>query len=228
MKRKIYIYLIASAGLLLTACGGGKKNPGSIYMPDMTYSNAAETYSQGSVKNEDGIVMEARKPVSHTIPRGSLPEGADEAVLASYLSREIFTGTDENWAAESEKAGAILRNPIPPTAENLAEGKRMYTIHCSPCHGEKGNGQGQLVVLPDGGDGPFTAVPPDYKKRLPEINDGKIFYSVSFGKGMMGGFRNSLNVTERWQVIDYIKSLAGMTNDGAAKTTAVADSTVKK
>jgi hypothetical protein len=33
---------------------------------------------------------------------------------------------------------------------------------------------------------------------------------VSYGKGMMGGYGYSLNVKERWQVINYIKSLAGV------------------
>jgi hypothetical protein len=33
---------------------------------------------------------------------------------------------------------------------------------------------------------------------------------------MMGGYGYSLNVTERWQVIHYIKGLAGMDAAGAA------------
>lgn len=231
MKNNFYILLLASVGLVMAACSRNPKTPGRIYMPDMTYSNASETYSQGTIANEDGIVMSARKPVHGTIPRGFIPSDeavrGNEAFLASYLSKENFTGLEENWQAESDRAGATIKNPLADSEYNLAEGKRLYNIQCTPCHGEKGDGQGQLVVLPDGGDGPYTAVPPDYKKRLTEINDGKIFYSVSYGKGMMGGYRNGLTVTERWQVIQYIKSLAGVTGATAVASVAKQDSVGK-
>jgi hypothetical protein len=69
------------------------------------------------------------------------------------------------------------------------------------------------VELPGGGDGPFASRPPAYKTRLPQVNDGNIFYVVSYGKNMMGGYGYQLNVKERWQVIHYIKSLAGITGE---------------
>ena len=42
---------------------------------------------------------------------------------------------------------------------------------------------------------------------------------------MMGGYGYSLNVTERWQVIHYIKSLAGI--KGEADSAPIADATAK-
>ena len=83
-------------------------------------------------------------------------------------------------------AAKVMKDPLPFTDENKAAGKKLYTTHCINCHGEAGNGQGNLVVLPDGSDGPYTAVPPDYKKRLPEIKDGNIFYSVRLWQGYDG------------------------------------------
>ena len=113
------------------------------------------------------------------------------------------------------------------TPDLLEKGKAAYTTNCMTCHGEKGDGNGQIIVLPDGSDGPYTAVPPAYAKHLPTIKDGNMFYSVSYGKGMMGGYGFSLNVTERWQVIHYIKSLAGIsataTTPATPASTAVAE-----
>ncbi|MFN8276062.1 MAG: cytochrome c [Chitinophagales bacterium] len=214
---------VAVGLFLLSSCAFDAKKPGRIYMPDMTYSNASETYAQGVIPNEDGIVMSARKPVKGTIPRGWIPADehirSNEAFLNSYLSKEIFSHDPAKWQEEYDKAAGMLKDPLPFTDENNAEGKRLYEIHCVNCHGSAGNGQGNLIVLENGQDGPYTAVPPDYKKRLPEIKDGNIFYSVSYGKGMMGGYGYSLNVTERWQVIHYIKSLAGINGEstGAVK-----------
>jgi mono/diheme cytochrome c family protein len=126
--------------------------------------------------------------------------------------------------AERIRAAAEIQDPLENSAENLAEGKRLFEINCTPCHGEKGEGNGQLIELPGGGDGPFTSRPQPYKTLLPPLKDGAIFYSVSYGKNMMGGYGFQLDVKERWQVIHYIKSLAGIAagsnGEGAAKAEA--------
>jgi len=59
------------------------------------------------------------------------------------------------------------------------------------------------------------------------LKDGSIFYTVSYGKNMMGPYGFQLDVKERWQVIHYIKSLAGI-QPGAAPVAAVAPVASKK
>ena len=142
----------------------------------------------------------------------------------SSVAKNHFSYETANQDAERVRAGEEIANPLEFNDENLAEGKRLYNINCTPCHGEKGEGNGQLIELPGGGDGPFTSRPQPYKTLLPPLKDGAIFYSVSYGKNMMGGYGFQLNVKERWQVIHYIKNLAGI-QPGAA--VAVADE-VKK
>jgi mono/diheme cytochrome c family protein len=215
MKSSTYILVFAVvASVIATSCSRDSKKPGRILMPDMTYSPGYETYSASSVPTPEGQLMSARKPVEGTVPRGWVPADekirTNQAFLMSYMAKNHFTHDPAKWEEEYAKAANVIQNPLEATKENVARGKELYSIHCIACHGEKGDGNGQLVVLPDGSDGPYTAVPPAYSKRLPEIKDGNIFYSVSYGKGMMGGYGYSLNVTERWQVIHYIKSLAGI------------------
>lgn len=79
-----------------------------------------------------------------------------------------------------------------------------------------------MIELPGGGDGPYTSRPQPYKTLLPPLKDGGIFYSVSYGKNMMGGYGFQLSVNERWQVIHYIKSLAGI-QPGAVAAEPVAE-----
>jgi mono/diheme cytochrome c family protein len=129
------------------------------------------------------------------------------------MAKNYYIHDAAHWDEEYAKAATSIKDPLEYSQENKDAGKKLYSIHCVNCHGAAGNGQGNLVVLEDGSDGPYTAVPPDYKKRLPEIKDGNIFYSVSYGKGMMGGYGYSLSVKERWQVIHYIKSIAGIEGD---------------
>src|SRR6266404_5628562 len=39
---------------------------------------------------------------------------------------------------------AAKANPVKPTAESLAKGKKMYGIDCAMCHGNSGDGKGDI------------------------------------------------------------------------------------
>lgn len=219
--------MVATVMLLVSCSRAGKNHTGRIYMPDMTYSNAYETYSTSEITTPEGNNMSARKPVEGTIPYGFIPDDpkikTNQGMLMSYMIKNHFSYDVAKQDAERIRAASEIQDPLENTAENLAEGKRLYDINCTPCHGEKGEGNGQLIDLPGGGDGPFTSRPQPYKALLPTLKDGAVFYSVSYGKNMMGGYGFQLSVKERWQVIHYIKKLGGV-----GEATASVDSTAKK
>lgn len=229
MKRQlIKLVPVAAIAIMLSACSTpGKDKTGSIYMPDMTYSNAYETFSSSDITTRSGDSMSARLPVDGTIPYDYIPNDSvvrkNPAYLMSYVTKNHYHPHDAaKWQEEFDRSGAEIQDPLAYNDENLAEGKRLYNINCSPCHGEKGDGAGQLVELPGGGEGPYTSRPPAYATRLKEVKDGNIFYVVSYGKNMMGGYGYQLSVKERWQVIHYIKSLAGMKGPGTVTADAAA------
>src|SRR4051812_40621646 len=226
-KQIIKLMPMVAAVMLLVSCDrAGKNHTGRIYMPDMTYSNAYETYSASEITTPEGNDMSARLPVEGTIPYGYIPTDekikTNQGMLMSYMIKNHFSHDITRQDVERVRAASEIIDPLENTADNLAEGKRLFDINCTPCHGEKGEGNGQLIELPGGGDGPFTSRPQPYKVLLPTLNDGSIFYSVSYGKNMMGPYGFQLSVKERWQVIHYIKQLGGI---GA---TASNDSTAKK
>lgn len=231
-KQLIKLIPVILVAAILVSCGrAGKNQTGRIYMPDMTYSNAYETYASSEIVTPEGENMSARKPVEGTIPYGYIPDDqkikTTPNLLMSYVAKNHFSHEQTKQDAERLRAGNEISDPLGFTDENLAEGKRLYNINCTPCHGEKGEGNGQLVELPGGGDGPFTSRPQPYKTLLPPMKDGSIFYSVSYGRNAMGGYGFQLNVKERWQVIHYIKSLAGIAQ-GAAPVEPVAEVAKKK
>jgi mono/diheme cytochrome c family protein len=196
MNKTVYTLLaIAGIASLMSACSAGGNNTGTEYAPNMYVSEAYEPMTQlateddknpngSNTVNEHGLNM--RLPAKHTIARGQLE-------YATYNMPK----SNENY-----EAATAWTNPLPKTAHNLADGKRLYNINCTPCHGEDGLGKGTIVA-----DGKFPQVPA-YPDRLPTINPGKAFYSVTHGKNLMGSYASVLTPTQRWQVIHYIYELS--------------------
>jgi mono/diheme cytochrome c family protein len=128
------------------------------------------------------------KPVTGTIPRFN-----DETL--PYHETYAYPNTNEGY----EAAGLGLMNPYAATELILEKGKQVYTNFCVHCHGEKGDGKGNLVVKEK-----FLGVP-NYKER--EITEGSIFHVITYGLNSMGSHANQLSQEERWQVTDYVLKL---------------------
>ncbi len=98
---------------------------------------------------------------------------------------------------------ARVPNPVKPTPESIAQGKKYYGYDCTMCHGENGDGKGSVAVdekmnLKDFRD------PASLKNRT----DGELFYILKNGKGHMPAEPIRLTPNELWNLINYIRSLS--------------------
>ena len=94
-------------------------------------------------------------------------------------------------------------NPVKPTSESLAKGKKTYGIDCAMCHGENGDGKGDMAAdMRNVTD--FTAT-----DAMKNRTDGELFYIIRKGKGDMPpeGDR-AKNNDDIWNLVNYIRSLA--------------------
>jgi mono/diheme cytochrome c family protein len=109
-----------------------------------------------------------------------------------------------NWerAINREEAGKALRNPVPPTLASLENGKRLYGIYCALCHGENGKGGGPVAAK--------FVPPPDLTTAFfRQRSDGFIYATIRSGGPLMPAQGEALSVTERWDVVNYLRSLQG-------------------
>jgi mono/diheme cytochrome c family protein len=205
------ILIILGLGLGV-GCSGVKRKPGRVYMPDMAYSRAYETYSVTAEDKEalakQGIHF-SNLPVAGTLKRGD---------LLPFPLRQDKEGDSTNYVASKQ-----VRSPLPPmdTVEAV-EAQRLYLVNCAICHGANLDGNGPLYK---GGEGPFSAKPATLvgDAKYESMPEGQMFYSATYGKNKMGSYASQLDPRQRWMVIQYIKSRQ------AAKTTkASADSTAAK
>ena len=197
MKKVSILSLIIAAVTIVVSCSDVKRKPGRVYMPDMAYSRAYETYS---VTEEEKQALEkqgihfSNVPVAGTIKRGE---------LFPFLLAKDKDGDSSNFHAARE-----VKNPLTLDKVQLIEAERLYLVNCGICHGPKLDGNGPLYK---GGDGPFAAKPATLvgDAKYEAMPEGQMFYSVTYGKNKMGSYASQLNTQQRWMVIAYIKSKQG-------------------
>ena len=187
---RLYIKLgLASLALLAISCGKGDPNsPGVEYMPDMYRSPSIEVY----VDYENPNTISVKEPVEGTI------------VFTADAANEMYNYPYpyENTFEDYERAGLELNSPIAMTDETVAEGKVIYQRFCIHCHGKTGQGDG---TVPSNSEYP---PPPSYtSNNLKDLPEGKMFHTITYGKGMMGSHASQLNKKDRWLVIQYVKYL---------------------
>jgi mono/diheme cytochrome c family protein len=207
--------LIALTAASFVSCrSAGKNDPGTVYMPDMAYSRAVETYADHSNLKDAGIHYDA-SPVAGTIKRGDILGGFNLAIDKA--------GDTVNYVASKQ-----IANPLPALNEKeMAEAKRLYNINCGICHGEKLDGNGPLYK---GGDGPYPAKPATLvgDAKYENMPAGQMMYSLTYGKNLMGSYASQLSTKQRWMVIHYVKSMQPGGKPAEAATTPAADTTKTK
>ena len=112
--------------------------------------------------------------------------------------------TQYMWGEIPEKY-VDLKNPLPVSADNIANGKLLYQRQCLVCHGASGKGDGPAgkTLSPRPANLAFT-------RRLPIATDTFLFWTLSeggksFGTGMPA-FGERLSDKEIWQIMHYINS----------------------
>lgn len=192
IKRKLkYNSLVLLSSLaILSSCGKKDPNsPGREYMPDMYYSEALKPYEISTLFKDS---LEARKPVAGTISQGSMPNTAMSIDQFIYP----FPNTPEGY----EQAGSTLKNPLLKDSLVLEQGKEIYTKFCIQCHGESGDGNGSIVA-----NGKFPNPGAYWTKE--GLTQGKMFHTLTFGKGLMGSHASQLTKTERWKAVHWVQNL---------------------
>jgi mono/diheme cytochrome c family protein len=199
----------------LFACNGVQRNPGRIYMPDMTYSRAYETYASTDDLTGEGVHYD-HQPVAGTIARvEELP----------FPYAKDAPGDSTNYVASKQ-----VKDPLPPCdSAQLAEAQRLFNINCAICHGPKLDGNGPLYK---DGNGPFAAKPAQLVggAQYMVMPEGQMYYSITYGKNLMGSYASQVDRKQRWMIVQYIKSqqaasVAPAKAIGTGNTAAKSDST---
>jgi mono/diheme cytochrome c family protein len=98
-------------------------------------------------------------------------------------------------------AGQPATEAVAATADSLQRGKVLFGISCVVCHGSEGKGNGTL-------SGFFNPKPFDLTSdAVQNLPDTEIFLVITQGRGIMPSLAENLNPEERWDVVNFVRSL---------------------
>jgi mono/diheme cytochrome c family protein len=90
---------------------------------------------------------------------------------------------------------------VPANPNSLQRGRVLSDINCALCHGPKGDGNGGL-------SGFFNPKPFNLTgAQVQALSDQQFFTVISNGFGVMPPLHENLDVEQRWDVVNWVRTL---------------------
>lgn len=160
--------------------GNDRIQPGRVFLPEMWFTPAARPEA-GHPQLPDGMVQQAA-------PAGAIPRQLVPVQVPASVEAEAGSPVE-------------LVNPFAGQEDPAALGKQLFAAFCTPCHGGRGQSDGQVVARG------FPAPPQLTADPAKQLSDAAIFQILSDGRNNMPPYRFQLTRDERWRVIGYVRSL---------------------
>lgn len=216
--QRLAVFLLI--GVLATSCYNDKSVRNIEYSPNMYNSLPLEPYKQmvwedanpgGNYPATENSKNAKVTTFSNGLAAQKAPEGTVPRSSVSWYTPEAYSPYPyENNVDDYELAGVEWKSPLADTAKNaegincteatFARGEELYTTFCIMCHGPNGQGKGILVT-----EGVYAGVPSYSGPTLVNLPEGKMFHTLTHGKGIMGSYASQMTPVQRWEVICYIQ-----------------------
>ena len=124
------------------------------------------------------------------------------ALLVASFATLAPAASTSDWKAPPT---AVHRpNPVAATPGAIAAGQKLYAGNCMTCHGPAGKGDGP-------GAAALEKKPADLGSRIRSTgeSDGELFWKISEGRAPMVSWKGSLTETQRWELVNYIRTFGG-------------------
>lgn len=148
----------------------------------------------------------SRLPTAQTQPRGFNADG--EKSIGGISEYEFGGQTGYYYSGHvGDYYGSGMPEELKLTAETsvalINRGKERYGIYCAVCHGKSGDGQG--ITGNYGVPGIANFHLDNFKPA--SYPDGRVFETITVGKGMMGAYGYNIPVEDRWAIVAYVRTL---------------------
>lgn len=130
--------------------------------------------------------------------------GLGAALAQQQDSQDKSKDTQAEPATPISSDDSSKRNPVKATPEGLAEARKLYGFHCAMCHGNEGDGKGDLAEQ-------MKLELSDWRNpnALAKYTDGALFYIITNGRGkMVGGEGDRTKAEIRWNLVNLVRSFS--------------------
>ena len=124
-------------------------------------------------------------------------------LVSSLFAQQAPTTQKVDPYAAIPVEAAKQANPVKPTAESLARGKRQYGYDCVMCHGKTGDGKGDVAV-----DMKLKMHDESDPATLKDLSDGALFYIIQKGKDQMPPEAGRVKDEGIWDMVNYVRTFA--------------------
>ncbi|HZU10219.1 MAG TPA: cytochrome c, partial [Pseudacidobacterium sp.] len=130
-------------------------------------------------------------------------------VSSALLLVALFSAAQDQPSSSQQPSSSESipqTNPVKPTPQSQARAKQIYGYDCAMCHGDKGDGKGDVA-----NDMKLTLR--DYTKpdALKDLTDAQMYDIIKNGKGQMPGEGPRAKPDEIWNLIIYLRSMSKKT-----------------
>jgi mono/diheme cytochrome c family protein len=177
--------------------------------PQSAGSDSSESDGDSTQPTAEQPVESGDEPANSVdeINEQQTAESNEQATEAEQAAGE--QGDASQAAGEDEVQRAwITKFPLPVDDKLYELGKQKFEQNCSVCHGYAGYGDGlvhqRAAALAQG----YWLQPSSlHEERIQEQPVGQIYYTITNGKGKMGGYEASITPKERWAIVLYVRAL---------------------
>jgi mono/diheme cytochrome c family protein len=133
----------------------------------------------------------------------SVQEKAQEKPAETPVAATTTPPATSPAAASPAPAPVKKDNPVKSSPEVLAAAKKVFGYDCAMCHGESGNGKGDLVES-------MSLKMKDWHDPavLSGISDGDMYDLIVKGKDKMVGEGDRLAPAKVWGLVHYVRTFA--------------------
>lgn len=203
-----YIYIIVAISFFFVGCKKDLNNTGTEYANEMYHSEAYEPLSQiVDVKNADynsnpnnPYGMNMRKPVSNTLKISKFNFKFGTNGVATPTTYHVDKDSFELSGRTLKSTLKLRVNFAADSVVLLEQGKVLYTNFCKHCHGETGQGDGEVGKI-------YKGVPSYSKGKVKTDTEGHIWHTITFGRNRMWSHASQIVPEDRWKIVLYVQTL---------------------
>jgi mono/diheme cytochrome c family protein len=175
-----------------------------VKVVDLNLKNTASGWPVISIEFDSGQL--SREDIEKVIATIEDPAGHKYQVhKGPPMNNAPYTEEEKNAMAmlgPAEPDIVVLANPIDASVESLGRGKSLFENYCTTCHGLNGSGHGPAAHG-------ITTFPRQLWvwNNSDSSTDGYLFWFITNGRNEMPPWGLILSENDRWDVINYIKTL---------------------